>query len=649
MVKNIAYIGALVGWTGLAVAQAPATPVLSEKDFLADMPIVLSVSRLPQRLDETPGAVTILDRDMIRRSGARDVADLLRMVPGFQTNQSFESGAPIASYHGVFERFSGRIQVMVDGRSVYSPFYFGGTGFALQVVALEDIDRIEVLRGSNSAAYGSRAMLGVVNIVTRNTVATLGTQVALTVGENGIRDAQTHIGWGAGDSTFRIGLDRRGDDGLIGSNGHNEISRVNFRADMRGTIRDEVRLSAGGLAIDAGKGFDKVNDPFRDRAFKSRFMHVEWRHIFDTSSEVSISASHTQETHADNYTVPFRGDKALIAVDGWASSDVLNLRYTARHGDSLFVVIGGEFQREQVSSSGLFNTDATYATEFRRLFGNAEWKLGRDVAINVGAMAESSSLDGSNVSPRMMLNWRAAPGQTLRVGMTKAYRRPSTFEKFGDVRYRTVSDGVERQNPWRSTGSVQPESVLIREIGFLGEFPQLGLSLDARAFHEETKGFVERAGRPFDFVNTEGFAIKGLEYQLKSTPWSGAQFIVGQAFIDIGSFSGASGPGIVNAADTIEIAGSAPKVSSTLTLFQKLPGGLDLSLLHQRSGSAHMAGGGGYSRISRTDLRLAMPLRLGGKRGEIAIVAQNLNSPNLEYVPTFRFERRAFVTLRLEN
>ena len=81
----------------LAHGAGPLAGSLSEKEFLADMPIVLSVSRLPQRLDETPGAVTVIDRDFIRLSGARDVADLLRLVPGFQSSMSFEPLAPQAS------------------------------------------------------------------------------------------------------------------------------------------------------------------------------------------------------------------------------------------------------------------------------------------------------------------------------------------------------------------------------------------------------------------------------------------------------------------------------------------------------------------------------------------------------------------------
>ena len=143
-----------------SLASAQATEALSERDFLAEVPLVLSVSRLPQRLDDTPGAVTVIDRDMIRLSGARDVADLLRLVPGFQTSMSFESIAPQATYHGGFNSYSNRMQVLVDGRSVYSPYFIGSVEPGLQTVAMDDIERIEVLRGSNSAAYGARAFLG---------------------------------------------------------------------------------------------------------------------------------------------------------------------------------------------------------------------------------------------------------------------------------------------------------------------------------------------------------------------------------------------------------------------------------------------------------------------------------------------------------
>lgn len=312
------------------------------------------------------------------------MADLLRLVPGFQSSTSFESGAPIASYHGAFERFSARIQVLVDGRSVYSPALFGGTGPGMQGVALEDIERIEVLRGSNSAAYGSRAMLGVVNIVTRHTVDTLGLQAKLSGGENGVRDVQTHIGWGQDGASFRLALDRRGDDGLSGANGHNQIKRVNFRADLRATASDEIQLRAGGLVIDSGKGYSNkpTSDPLRDRSFESSYVQLDWRRILGGDEDLALSMSRTQESHRDNF--PFSllprfgiNDSILIDFGGRTRSDVVTLQHTARHGTDVRVVVGGEIRREQVSSKPLFNTDAALVTDFTRLFGNVEWRLAR--------------------------------------------------------------------------------------------------------------------------------------------------------------------------------------------------------------------------------------------------------------------------------
>ncbi len=95
--QDIAHFSAILVAASLLIggpAQSQEGAAVSEQDFLSDMPVVLSVSRLPQPLDETPGAVTILDRDTIRRSGARDVADLMRLVPGFQVSNAFDSVAP---------------------------------------------------------------------------------------------------------------------------------------------------------------------------------------------------------------------------------------------------------------------------------------------------------------------------------------------------------------------------------------------------------------------------------------------------------------------------------------------------------------------------------------------------------------------------
>lgn len=667
-------LGAMLGWASWASAQAP--DAVSEKDFLGDMPMVLSVSRLPQRLDETPGAVTILDRDTIRLSGARDVADLLRLVPGFQTSTSFERTAPVASYHGGFDGFSNRMQVLVDGRSVYSPYFIGSIGPGLQAVALADIERIEVLRGSNSAAYGARAMLGVVNIVTRDTLDSLGLQAGLTSGENGIADAQARIGWGNAEASYRLSLDRRADEGLVGANGRNQVSRVNFRSDLRVNARDELQLRAGSLGVDASKGTaGDESDLARDTSYTSNYLQLDWRRSLNADEDLALNFSHTQETYRDVFPHSLVGLKSDIAAandfgipqlieykrqiaalansvdvsgSGRASNDSLTLQHTFRANPRLRVVWGAELRQEQVTSNTLYNTDSAFVTDFTRLFGNAEWLPTRGLVFNAGAMLEHSSVNGDSFAPRLMLNWHASQGQTLRVGVSRAFRPSSTFERDSNIRFRVPTITIPGLVISPETvlvmagGMVEPESVTSRELGYLGSFPKIGLDLDVRLFHEKVGGFIrqknDNSAVPKSYANTEEIPIVGWEYQLKWRPWQGAQLIFNQAYTEITSLETASSM-------------AAPKLASSLTFFQKLPGGLDLSLMHQDNGTAVTQDGGKDSAVAmtRTDLRLGMPLRFGNNRGEIALVVQNLGMPYADFSPNFQFQRRAFVTLRVEN
>ncbi len=643
----------LLAWFRISAAQVPL--VMSEDDFLADMPIVLSVSRLPQRLDDTPGAVTIIDSDMIRLSGARDVADLLRLVPGFQTSTSFERIAPTASYHGGFGSLSNRMQVLIDGRSVYSPYFVGSVESGLQSVSLADIDRIEVLRGSNSAAYGARAFLGVINIVTRDPADTLGLQASLAGGENGIRDRMARVGWGQADANFRLTAERRADDGLIGSNGHNQISRVNLRVDLRSGARDEVQLRAGKLAIDAGKGSaGNIDDAERETLFGSAFAQLDWRRSLGVDEDLAFSLSHSQESYRDNYPyslIPLGiNDSIDISADGRASHDTLLLQHTFRRGSALRVVWGGELRREQVTSKAIYNTEAALMTDFTRLFANAEWGLASELVFNAGAMAEHSSVSGDSFAPRLMLNWHFAEGQTVRGGVSRAFRPPSTFEQFGDVRY-SYKD-VPLIATTLARGNIQAEGILVQEYGYLGDFPKHGVSLDVRVFNEQISGFIVHqryalpagttllSSYPWDYFNGQDFSIRGLEYQAKWRPWPSAQLTFNQAYARISS----ADPG-----DAL----AAPRLASSMTYFQKLPGGLDLSLMYQDNSTATLQGAsgasGGQVAMTRADLRLAWPLRVGASRGEVALVVQNLGSPYADFAPTFQFQRRAFVTLRLEN
>jgi len=648
--------GLLLGNQALAQVDA----LVSEKDFLSEMPIVLSVSRLPQRLDETPGAVTVLDRDMIHQSGARDVADLLRLVPGFQVSNSFESVAPLVSYHGAFDAYSNRLEVQIDGRSVYSPYFIGSVGPGLETVAIEDIERIEVLRGSNSAAYGARAMLGVINIVTRDTADTLGALGAVTVGENGIRDNLARLGWGDGRGTFRLTADTREDDGLSGSNGQSRVSRINFRADIRPNGVDEVQLRLGAMAIDSGRGMaGESGNALRRFSFDSAYAQLDYKHILSADEDVSLKLSHTQESYTDSFPYalqqlnpirnylndaayfsshPFSAsDIYNVTGDGTASSDVVTLQHTLRYGDALSLVWGGEYRSERIESAAIYNTDSTFVNEFTRLFGNVEWRLAKNWLLNLGALAEHSSDTADSVAPRLMLNWHVTPGHTLRAGVSKAYRPASNFERYADVRY--FWNGHQALQTVRGNSQLQAEELVSRELGYLGEFSNWRMSLDVRLFDEQIKHFIRMQGElPKSYVNDENFAIRGIEYQLKWQPWEGAQLLLNQTYTDITT---------VQPGDAL----AAPQLASTLSYAQKLPGQVHVALTHfdSRRWTSFDGNENDAQATRRTDFRLAKAMRWGSRRGEIALVVQNVGSAYSDFKKEFLFHKQAYVTLRLED
>ena len=638
-------------WFGVvSTACAEDFVSLTEKEFLADVPVVLSVSRLPQRLDETPGAVTVIDRQMIRMSGARDVADLLRLVPGFRVSNSFEDNAPQAGYHTVgVEDFVNHLQVLVDGRSVYSAYHLGSTSVGLQTVALADIERIEVLRGTGGAAYGARAFLGTINIVTRHSVDTVGSQAQVVAGDNGVRDGLVRLGWGGDAASYRLTVDQRFDDGLIGAGGSDRVRRANFRADIRPSAHDTLELRLGQTMSKVGVGFaPRDGNAIRERSLSTSHLQLDWKRSLSMHEDVAVQFSRTTESSQDAFDYqPVPG--VVVDFSGRAMADSLLLQHSSRQGDRLRLVVGGEFRREEVASMPVFDTGDAFVTNFLRVFGNAEWRLHPSLLLNAGGMFERSTLAGEQMSPRLMLNWHMTPQQTLRMGIAHGLRTPSTFEKHANTRY--YLDGVLLNSTFVAQGQVAPAKVVAREIGYLADFPALETSLDLRLFREEIQGYILDTKYPYpvasdgfpgfadgfaiDFVNKEDFRLQGAEYQLRWRPWGDGRVIWNHSFVQSSQTVGSGDP-------------SPVLRSYGLMFMQTMRNGVSMSLQHYRTGSMYLPGET-YWRppVSRTDIRMAWPVRLGQARGEVALVVQNLGDAYQDYVTDHLFQRRVFVQLNL--
>ena len=195
----ITALAGLPGW-----AQQSSNPDLSQDSLEDLMNIkVTSVSKKEQNLSKAGAAIFVITQEDIRRSGATNIPDLLRMVPGVNVAQIDASNWAI-SIRGFNDRYANKVLVLIDGRSVYSPD-FGGVEWDEQDVPLEDIERIEVIRGPGGTVWGANAVNGVISITTKNSKATTGGLVTASGGSQEAGSGVAQYGGDAGaNGAYRI-------------------------------------------------------------------------------------------------------------------------------------------------------------------------------------------------------------------------------------------------------------------------------------------------------------------------------------------------------------------------------------------------------------------------------------------------------------
>ncbi|TVT76110.1 MAG: hypothetical protein FHP92_08760 [Denitromonas halophila] len=668
----------------LALAASPLSSyaasdaVASEMSFLDDIPVVLSAARLVQPLKDAPGAVTVIDRAMIRASGARDVAELLAWVPGFQTGRKNGSTA-LTTYHGLSDDAPRRMLVRVDGRSAYSPYFISGIEWAKLSVDIDDIERIEVFRGSNAAAYGSNAFLGVVNIITRPAADTPRYRVRFTEGENGIQERVLSTRQQFGDLTARLTVGRQGDNGLAPIDDTYRNQRVDARIDWQLTPDQEVEFHLGFVDNRARTGVTTdVSDPARSVDNYTGFGQVRWRKQLGLGDEIKATYFHQEERAVDAYRIPFltylvqQGIPANIAAfqmaalgiaaDGGvdvdyatrALRDDLEFEHLLSPRSDLRLAWGAGLREDRVSSAQMFSTEDNLVVRQARLFANTEWQASPRWTFNAGAMLEKTNETGLRVSPRFAANFHVVPDTTLRAAVSRAYRNLTPFERQADVRFYESSTGKLVRQSFQPSPGLRPERVTTREIGIRQEWQGGRSNMDLRLFDERIEGLLRRDttatnatdprlhpslwnGESPRYYNGGYARIRGAEltglYRPTHDTWIGGHY----ASIDINSND--------EFADR-----SAPNEQFSVFAAAQIHPGWHMSLTHHFVGSMqwYTQEKNRLKAYRQTNLRLAHRFSARGVRGEIAVGVQHWTDAFADYLPSLTRPTQAYASLRLE-
>ncbi|HEX5363005.1 MAG TPA: TonB-dependent receptor plug domain-containing protein, partial [Gallionella sp.] len=299
---------------GFSMHSLLAADYSSELDYFQELPVVLTASRLLQPLSEAPNAMTVIDRKMIVASGFRTIPELFKQVPGMYVGY-YKGNQPFVSYHGSPDQYARRMQVMIDGRSVYMP-PMSMVDWTTLPITVEDIERIEVIRGPAAASHGANSTQGVISIITRDADAVNGKQLSVTRGDKGVNDVAAHFGKRGEAFDYRMTLAYTADNGydnlsaipgsvpraalpaaglLNNSFDNNQARLLNYRAGYHPNGVDSFDLQFGFNHDIKNVGWtDSPANPVHDLISNSGFLQLGWIRSLENAAELKVQYHHTR-------------------------------------------------------------------------------------------------------------------------------------------------------------------------------------------------------------------------------------------------------------------------------------------------------------------------------------------------------------------
>lgn len=390
----------------------------------ADVTVVVTAERTLQPVSESIASATVVTAKQIRDEGAQSVVDVLRLVPGAVVTQNGQTGS-LANAH-LRGTSTSQVLVLVDGQRLSSSA-FGGTA-DLSKIPVSDVARVEVIRGPVSSLYGSDAIGGVINIITKKPTGSRG-EVKLGYGDNQRQSRYMMVGGGDQNTAWQLTTDFPVYSGTVANSDYSGTD-IAGRVDLNNLKGWELSLRGDGyhdtLGLPGSVGFPSPND------------HQWWdRGSFDISAKRAMGAGQL-ELHA--YTI----DQKLKELNPDYFTNTLitgttratEATYRLTRGNQSWV-FGGELRGEDYTDveGGLVQADKGITN--RALFAQDRIVLNKTTDALVGARLDDHSVAGNKVTPRLGINRAISDKTHMRASYSAGFRAPSLvdlyYNNFGTV------------------------------------------------------------------------------------------------------------------------------------------------------------------------------------------------------------------------
>ncbi len=454
---------------------------------------VTSVAKREQRLSDTAAAVYVITQEEMRRAGAYSIPEALRLVPGMQVAK-LSSDSWAVSARGFNGALDNKLLVLIDGRAIYTPV-FSGVYWGDQSTAINDIDRIEVIRGPGASIYGANAVNGVINVITKSSEDTQGNMISAATTNKGNGVYEARHGGTAGDKAYYRAYSQY-IDGSSWNRG-----RGGFRLDGKGADNDSYTLQgdAYGGSQDAKSTILFPAAPFRqsvtstDDAYGGNVLG-RWSHKIGDGSDLSV------QSYVDHYS------RQETVADQHVTTADIQLQHSARLNDRNNFVwgAGGRFYYQELVGTFSASVKDRFDThEILSAFAQDEYALvPSKLYVTAGSKLEYNDFTGVEIQPSARVAWHPTTNQTVWGAVSRAVRTPSNIEE--DVSLAALVTPGAPPTELRLVGNPnqKSEELIAYELGHRIQ-PTNHLSFDTALFYNDFDKLqtIGTPGTPFTGAN----------------------------------------------------------------------------------------------------------------------------------------------------
>lgn len=456
---------------------------------------VTSVSKRTQKVADAAAAVFVITQEDIRRSGATSIPDALRMVPGLEVARIDENKWAIGS-RGFNGRFDNKLLVLIDGRSVYTPL-FSGVYWDVQDVVLEDVDRIEVIRGPGATLWGANAVDGVINIITKSAKATQGGLVTAEAGNEEATAESVRYGSKLGDNTYYRVYGKYydwypsiGTTGATASDGWHAL-RSGFRVDSSAATKDSFTIQGDIYHDNFGETLTvpSLTSPTFSSTYPNNGYDSggdllgRWNHSFSRSS-TSLQMYYDRTNIAD--PTVFGDHESVYDID---------FQHDIHLGESQELVWGLGYRSIQDSNGSSFTVallpDHSSLNQYSAFVQDEVSLLSNRMHITVGSKFEHNPFTGFEFEPNVRVLGALTKDQSVWAAVSRAVRTPALTEEGLQLNEGVIPPGTAPLNsPLPVVEAIfgsplfQSEDLLAYEVGYRVQATS-SVSLDIAAFYND--------------------------------------------------------------------------------------------------------------------------------------------------------------------